>query len=287
MSNRDSRKNNTDTIYSTLTNQFFIIAGPCVIENYDICAEVCEKLKKLSEKEGFYYIFKSSYDKANRLSLNSFRGPGITQGLKILEKIKSEFGVPVLTDVHETNQIEETADIVDIIQIPAFLCRQTDLVVKSAKTGKIINIKKGQFMAPEDMKYIVEKVKNSGNNKIILTERGTSFGYHNLVVDFRSILIMKSFCELVIYDATHSLQYPGGAGGKSAGARFAIEPLLYASLPVGINGLFMEIHPNPPRAMSDSATQINLNDIQRILRNVKILLTVRKKLKMIYNTPRE
>ncbi len=268
-----------NALYDTLKKQFFIIAGPCVIENYDVCATVCDKLKKVSYLYNFCYIFKASYDKANRLSIASFRGKGIDEGLKILEKIKSDFNVPILTDVHESEQINKVAKVVDIIQIPAFLCRQTDLVVNSARTNKIINIKKGQFMAPEDMKYLVEKVNTTNNNKIILTERGYSFGYRNLVVDFRSILIMKSFCELVIYDATHSLQYPGGSNGKSAGARFAIEPLMYAAIPVGVDGLFMEVHPNPQKALSDSATQLPLDDAERIFNNIRTLLKVKSKLK--------
>lgn len=264
--------------YEKLKSQFFIIAGPCVIENYDVCAKVCGKIKELCNKYDFLYIFKSSFDKANRLSINSYRGPNLEEGLKLLEKIKKQFEVPVLTDVHEVNQVQYLRDIVDIIQIPAFLCRQTDLVVESAKTGKIVNIKKGQFMAPDDMRHIVEKAESVRNRKVILTERGYSFGYHNLVVDFRSILIMKEFCELIVYDATHSLQYPGGGGGKSGGARFAIEPLMYASIPVGINGLFMEVHSDPTNALSDAATQIKLSECERIFKNIDILLNSCKKI---------
>jgi 2-dehydro-3-deoxyphosphooctonate aldolase (KDO 8-P synthase) len=261
----------SEVLYETLKSHFFIIAGPCVIESYDICAEVCEHLKEICSKEGFFYIFKSSYDKANRLSLESYRGPSFQEGLNILTKIKSRFNVPILTDVHLPSQVEDVAKVVDILQIPAFLCRQTDLVVESAKTGKVINIKKGQFMAPEDMQYIVDKAKKNGNTKVILTERGYTFGYNNLVVDFRSILIMKKFCDVVVYDATHSVQYPGGEKGRSGGARFAIEPLLYASIPTMPNGIFMEVHPNPPAASSDSATQLCLKDMARILHNLKIL----------------
>ncbi len=267
-----------NSLYEKLKKEFFIIAGPCVIESYEICEEVCEKIKGLCDKYGFLYVFKSSFDKANRLSVNSFRGHGIENGLKFLEKIKRQFEVPILTDVHEVNQIKYLGDVIDIVQIPAFLCRQTDLVVESAKTGKIVNVKKGQFMAPDDMRYIIDKVKSVGNQKVILTERGYSFGYHNLVVDFRAILIMKEFCELVIYDATHSLQYPGGSGGKSGGARFAIEPLMYASIPVGVDGLFMEVHPDPENALSDASTQIKLSDCERILKNIGVLLNTRKKI---------
>lgn len=275
MINKDTTK--SDSFYEKLKEQFFIIAGPCVIENFDVCATVCETIKKLSIKHNFEYIFKSSFDKANRLSYNSYRGPGIEKGVQVLEKIRREFDVPVLTDIHEPGQIFFVEKVVDILQIPAFLCRQTDLVIESAKTQKIINIKKGQFMAPDDMKYIVEKAKSVNNNKIILTERGFSFGYHNLVVDFRSILIMKEFCDVVVYDATHSVQYPGGGGGKSGGARFATEPLMYAAIPVGVNGIFMEVHPDPPSALSDGATQIKLYDCPRIFYNLSLLREAYKK----------
>lgn len=267
----------SNSLYKKLKEQFFIVGGPCVIEDYNVCAKVCEEMKKLCDGYNFLYIFKSSFDKANRLSVGSYRGPGLEEGLRILEKIKRQFEVLLLTDIHEINQIFYIDSVVDIIQIPAFLCRQTDLVVNAAKTGKVINIKKGQFMAPEDMKYIVDKAKSVGNDKVILTERGFAFGYHNLVVDFRAIIAMKEFCEVVVYDATHSLQYPGGASGKSGGARFAIEPLMYASIPVGVDGIFMEVHPDPTNALSDGATQIKLSECERIFKNIYALLTASKK----------
>lgn len=245
-----------------------LLSGPCVIESEDLCFRIAEKMKEVSEKLGFKYIFKASFDKANRTSVESFRGPGLNKGLEILNKIKNEFNVPVVTDVHETGQVNELAEVVDVIQIPAFLCRQTDLLVATGKTDRVVNIKKGQFLAPEDMLYAVNKVKSTGNNKIYLTERGTTFGYHNLVVDFRSLPIMRPFGGL-IFDITHSVQKPGGLNGKSGGNREFTSYLARAAAAVGVDGFFMETHPNPEIALSDGPNMIYLDKAQEFLKPIK------------------
>jgi 2-dehydro-3-deoxyphosphooctonate aldolase (KDO 8-P synthase) len=246
-----------------------IIAGPCVIENEKVVFQVAEELKRLSEiYPEFSFVFKSSFDKANRSSIRSYRGPGLERGLKILQKVKEELGLRITTDVHETWQVEPVAQIVDIIQIPAFLSRQTDLLVKSAQTGKPVNVKKGQFLAPWDAKNIVEKLKHAGAVDYYITERGTSFGYNNLVVDFRSLVIMSEFTK-VIFDATHSVQLPGGRGDRSSGQREFVLPLIRAAVAVGCNGIFMETHPDPNSALSDGPNMLPLNSLQMVIETVQ------------------
>lgn len=251
--------------------KFTVIAGPCVIENEKVCMETAEVIKKLDEEyPDVRFVFKSSFDKANRSSVHSFRGRGIEYGLKILEKIKKEFDLPVLTDIHESDQAKIVAEIVDILQIPAFLCRQTDLILSAAQTGKEVNVKKGQFLAPWDTKNIVEKLKFGGAKRFYLTERGVSFGYNNLVVDFRSLPIMREFAP-VIFDATHSVQLPGGKGSASGGQREFVYPLAKAAVSVGVDGLFFETHPDPEKALSDGPNQIPLKDFPKMIRKLLYL----------------
>ncbi len=246
----------------------FVIAGPCVIEDAAVMDDIVSTLKAYSEELNFNLIFKASYDKANRTSVDSFRGPGIDKGLKILSNIKAKYGVPILSDVHSTKEAEIAGGVLDVIQIPAFLCRQTDIILEAAKTGKVINVKKGQFMAPWDTKFIVEKIASAENYKVILTERGVSFGYNNLVVDFRSIPVMKETGALVVFDATHSVQLPGGGGAVSSGNREYVMPLARAAAAAGVDGLFFEVHPNPPRALSDSANSVYLSSFKDNLKNI-------------------
>ena len=245
--------------------RFFLIAGPCVIENEKITLEIAEFLKDETYKRDITFIFKSSYKKANRSSIDSFSGLGIAEGLRILQKVKEKFELPILTDVHETIEIKQVSEVADIIQIPAFLCRQTDLIIEVAETGKIINLKKGQFLAAEDMESVAEKVTSTGNKQILLTERGTSFGYHNLVVDFRSFVIMKKLDYPVVYDVTHSLQQP--SLGKITGGTPEYAPMMAkAALATGkVDGLFIETHPNPKDALSDATTMLQLNYVQDLL----------------------
>ena len=252
--------------------EFFLIAGPCAIESEKLCLSVAENLAKLCSKHKLPFIFKSSYCKANRLSEKSYRGPGIDKGLKILAKVKKEIGVPILTDVHETVEIKPAAQVADILQIPAFLCRQTALIQQAAATGRWVNIKKGQFLAPEDMKLLAEK---AGTKKIILTERGTTFGYRNLVVDFRSLLIMKKTGRPVVFDATHSLQLPGAGGTISGGQPEYSIPMAVAAATLGINGIFVETHPHPKEALSDSGAMLPLSQMLELIESV---LNVRKRL---------
>jgi len=243
-----------------------IIAGPCVIESEDIVFEIVEVISAFSKKfNGHSFVFKASFDKANRSSIYSYRGPGLEKGLEILSEVKSRFSLPVLTDIHESWQAEPVGEVVDVIQIPAFLCRQTDLLVAAAKTGKPVNVKKGQFMAPWDMGNVVEKLKESGASEIMLTERGTTFGYNNLVVDFRGIPIMKSFGVPVIFDATHSVQKPGGLGKASGGDREFVPFLSKAAIAVGVDGLFFEVHPSPEKALSDGPNMIPLKQFPAFL----------------------
>ena len=246
-----------------------LIGGPCVAESPEICLEIATYLKALCTEMGLGYIFKASYDKANRSSGSSFRGPGVEGGLKILERIKSELNVPVLTDVHETGEVNRAAAIADILQIPAFLCRQTDLLLACAATGKPVNVKKGQFMAPEDMRGAVEKIRAAGNDKVMLTERGSSFGYHNLVVDMRGLVTMRALGVPVIFDATHSVQLPGGLGNASGGQREFIRPLARAAAAIGIDGLFAEVHPDPSKALSDGPNSLDFEGIRTVLKEVK------------------
>ncbi len=243
----------------------FLIAGPCVIESEEICFKVADRLKELSEKYDLPVIFKSSYAKANRLSADSFAGRGIEYGLTILQKVGHKFNLPLLTDVHETIEIPPAAQVVDILQIPAFLCRQTELVRQAAATGKWINIKKGQFLAPEDMEKIAAKAKSG---KVMLTERGSSFGYHNLVVDFRSLLIMKKFGYPIVFDATHSLQLPSGGGHVSTGQPEFVIPFARAAVAVGIDGLFVETHPEPAKALSDSGAMLPLSNLETLIQEI-------------------
>jgi len=257
-----------EKIKSGGSRSLFLIGGPCVIESEDHAVFLAKSIKETCHKLGIPFIFKASYDKANRSSLASYRGPGFSDGLQILENIKKTLGIPVLSDVHETAQIERAAQALDVLQIPAFLCRQTDLIVEAARTGKPINIKKGQFLAPHDMKNIVDKIMNQGNTGIILTERGTSFGYNNLVFDVRSIPILKRLGFPVVIDASHSVQKPGGQGDFSGGEAEFIPHVAAAGIAAGANGVFLEIHDNPSKALSDSLNSYNFNNLHNLLRTL-------------------
>lgn len=248
---------------------FFLIAGPCVMESRDLLDRVAGEMKDICAELNIPYVFKSSFDKANRSSIHSYRGPGLEEGIKNLEFIKKKYNVPVLTDVHETAHIEPLKDVIDIYQIPAFLCRQTDLIEAAARTGKWVNVKKGQFLAPSDCRHIYEKVKECGSEKCLVTERGSSFGYNNLVFDLRVIPILHSMDIPIIYDGTHSAQLPGGAGNITGGQREFIPDLMTGAVSLGVEGLFMEVHPDPPSAKSDSTTQYYLNKAKTLLSNLK------------------
>ncbi len=248
--------------------KLFVIAGPCVIETEDIVFKTAKTLKEVSDELNIPIVFKSSYDKANRSSINSYRGPGIIKGLEILKKVKEQFSLPILSDVHSVEEINIVKDVLDVIQIPAFLCRQTDLLVEAGKTGKPVNVKKGQFLAPWDVKNIIEKIQSTGNRDILITERGTTFGYNNLVVDFRSLPIIRSMGVPVIFDATHSVQLPGGAGTCSAGQREFIPYLTRAAVACGVDGLFFEVHPTPDSALCDGPNMIKLSDFKLLLENL-------------------
>ena len=250
-----------------------LMAGPCVLESGELAWEIAREMKAITARLGISYVFKASFDKANRTSLNSFRGPGAEKGLRILGRLREEVGVPVVSDIHEPAQAEMAADYLDILQIPAFLCRQTDLLVAAARTGKVVNVKKGQFVSPWDMEYAVNKLRGAGTERILLTERGASFGYNNLVVDMRSLPVMRSFGYPVIYDATHSVQLPGGAGGSSGGQREFIPALSRAAMAVGIDGLFIEVHPDPSKALCDGPNSLPLAEVESLL---KQLLAVRQ-----------
>ncbi len=252
-----------------LNGPFFLIAGPCVIEKESVTLEVARFLKQTKEVLDIPVVFKSSYDKANRTSLKSFRGPGIEKGLEIIQKVKDETDLPVLSDVHEVKEIEKASQVLDVLQIPAFLCRQTDLLLAAAQTGLPINIKKGQFLAPWDLAHAVQKVTSLGNRAILLTERGASFGYNNLVVDMRSIPIMKQLGFPVVFDATHSVQLPGGKGSRSGGQREFIGPLAKAAVAAGADGVFMEVHPTPDQALCDGPNSIPLNEFRPLLIQLK------------------
>ena len=263
----------------SITNEspLFFIAGPCVLEDDVMALEVASELRSIAEDFNIFIIFKASYDKANRTSVNSYRGPGIERGIEVLAKIKAETGLPVLSDIHSPDEVNKVKDVLDVLQIPAFLCRQTDLLLSAAVSGKAINIKKGQFLSPWDMKNAVEKISHTGNNNIMVTERGTMLGYNNLVVDMRSIPVMKSFGYPVIFDATHSVQLPGGAGTASGGQREYIRPLSMAAVAAGSNGVFMEVHPDPDKALSDGATQIPLKEVRTLIQNLSRLANFVKK----------
>jgi 2-dehydro-3-deoxyphosphooctonate aldolase (KDO 8-P synthase) len=240
------------------------IAGPCVVESEEMVVELAVRLREITDHHGVPLIFKSSFDKANRSSLSSFRGPGLEDGLAALTRVKETAGVPVLTDVHEPAQAERAAEVADVLQVPAFMCRQTDLLVACGRTGAAVNIKKGQFMAPEDMANAVEKVRSSGSDRVTVTERGSSFGYHNLVVDMRSLPIIRRFAP-VVFDATHSLQLPGGLGNATGGAREFHPYLARAAAGAGVDGFFVEVHPNPPEALSDATTQLEVDEFDRLV----------------------
>jgi 2-dehydro-3-deoxyphosphooctonate aldolase (KDO 8-P synthase) len=251
-----------------LQKDFFLIAGPCVIESRDHVLFMARELKKVTADCGIAFIFKASFDKANRSSIQSFRGSGMDEGLKILGEARREVGVPVLTDIHEAGQAESVGKIVDVLQIPAFLCRQTDLIVAAAKTGRIVNVKKGQFLAPWEMKNVVDKAREAGSQRFMLTERGASFGYNNLVVDFRSFPIMRGFGCPVIFDVTHSLQLPGGQGQSSGGQPQYIPHLARAGVAAGLDGLFMEVHDNPAKALSDGPNALDLALLKPLLQQL-------------------
>src|SRR3989338_913474 len=250
-----------------------LIAGPCVIESEKLCLDIAKAILDITSRLKIPYIFKSSFDKANRLSINSYRGPGIKKGLDILFKVKQKLKVPVLSDIHCSKDIALAAKVLDVIQIPAFLCRQTDIVVMAAKAGKVVNIKKGQFLAPWDMLAIIKKAESTGNKSIIITERGVSFGYNNLVTDFRSLKILRSLGYPVIYDATHSVQLPGGKGSSSGGQREFVAGLSRAAVAFGCDGLFLEVHPDPDKAPCDGPNMINLKELERLLIQVKEIQT--------------
>lgn len=249
-------------------NKLIVIAGPCVIESEKMVLAIAQYLKNELSKFPIQLIFKASFDKANRTSLQSYRGPGIRKGLQILAKVKKETNLPILTDIHCCQQVDKINQVADIIQIPAFLSRQTDLIIAAAKTKKIINIKKGQFIAPENIKQILKKIESTGNKKILITERGACFGYNNLVVDFRAFPIMKKFGYPVIFDATHSLQKPSAASGISGGDRQFVKPLSLAAAAAGVDGFFWEVHPNPKKARSDSYTSYKLKELKKLIEKI-------------------
>ena len=251
--------------------KLLLLAGPCVAESLEVCSEVASEAKAICAELGINYVFKASFDKANRTSINAFRGPGLEAGLAMLAEVKEKYGVPVVTDVHEPQQCAPVSEVADILQIPAFLCRQTDLLLAAAKTGRPVNVKKGQFLAPEDMAAVVKKLESTGNERIMLTDRGTSFGYHNLVVDMRGLAIMRNLGCPVCFDATHSVQLPGGNGTSSGGTREFVPPLARAAAAVGIDVLFMEVHPHPEKALSDGANSLALKDLRQLLASVKAI----------------
>ncbi|MCK4859700.1 MAG: 3-deoxy-8-phosphooctulonate synthase [Candidatus Omnitrophica bacterium] len=250
-------------------NPLVLIAGPCVIEKKRDCLQTAERIKEICQKNDISFVFKSSYDKANRSSINSYRGPGIKQGIEILSEIKQKLDIPILSDVHSVAQISYAKEVLDIIQIPALLCRQTDLLLAAGKTGKAVNIKKGQFLSPYDVLNIIKKIESSGNENILITERGTSFGYHNLVSDLRSLPIMREFTYPVIYDATHSVQLPGMQGESSGGERRFVSGLARAGVAMGCDGLFLEVHPQPDQALCDALNMIDFVELKKLLPIVK------------------
>lgn len=252
----------------------FLIAGPCVIENEKLVIETAAAIAEIANDLRIPYIFKASYDKANRTSISSFRGLGITEGLKILKKINRELHIPILTDIHEVQDVSQVAEIVDVLQIPAFLCRQTDLLCAAAKSGRVVNVKKGQFLSPWDMANVVNKLQEAGTRKIFLTERGASFGYQNLVVDMRSLPVMRNLGYPVVFDATHSVQLPGGGGTVSSGQREFVAPLARAAAAAGCDGFFMEVHPRPEEALSDGPNMIRLSELRSFLKQLQTIWQV-------------
>ena len=267
--------------YGFKDDRLTLLAGPCAIESYDTCAEVVEELKEITDELGINYVFKSSFDKANRSSISSDRGSGMEAGLEVLRQIKENYHVPIVTDVHESYQCAPVAEVADVLQIPAFLSRQTDLLLAAAKTGRVVNIKKAQFMAPEDIQSAVNKVA-SQNEHILVTERGTMFGYHQLVVDMTSLIQMRQTDYPVIFDATHSVQIPSGYGNHSGGNRDYVFPLLRAALSIGIDGIFAEVHPNPPKAISDQDSQLYLSKARPILEEANRLFHQHLENKAVY-----
>ena len=245
-----------------------LFSGPCAAESLELCLEIGEQVKAICNQLDIEYVFKASFDKANRTSVNSYRGLGMEKGLKLLSEVKSKLGVPIVTDIHESYQAAEVAEVADVLQIPAFLCRQTDLLIAAAETGKMVKVKRGQFMAPEDMKYAVDKVRDSGNPNVCLTERGVSFGYHNLVVDMRALPTMRQYAP-VVFDTTHSVQQPGGQGGTSGGQREFAPYLARAAAAVGVDGFFIETHPNPSKALSDGPNMVPLSEMEDFLKMLK------------------
>ncbi len=260
----------SDTLYNKLTknDNFFLLAGPCVVEDRDICFSIAEKIKKITEELSVPYVFKASYRKANRSRIDSFSGIGDEKALQILDDIKKEFDIPVITDIHSAQEASWAAEVADILQIPAFLCRQTDILVEAAKTGRIVNIKKGQFLAPSSMQFVARKVVDSNNNFVMLTDRGTMFGYGDLIVDYRGLVEMQQFGFPVVLDITHSLQQPNQDSGVSGGRPDMIETIARAGIAVGVNGLFVETHPNPAKAKSDGANMLNLDLLYNLLKKL-------------------
>lgn len=250
-------------------NPFFLIAGPCVIESEDHCMQMATRLQAITSSLGIPFVFKASYDKANRTSVRSYRGPGLDEGLRILSRVREELGLLVLSDVHQVSQVAPAARVLDILQIPAFLCRQTDLIAAAAGTGKVVNIKKGQFLAPEDIRHVLEKAESTGNSRLMVTERGITFGYNNLVVDFKGLTTMRRFGFPIVFDATHSVQLPGGADGSSSGEREFIPDLARAAVAVGTDGLFLEVHENPDQALSDGPNALQIDLLEGLLRVLK------------------
>lgn len=255
--------------FQELKDNLFLIAGPCVIENEDILVKTAETIQDISKKLDMPFIFKTSYDKANRTSIGSYRGPGLIKGLKILSNLKNKLGIKILTDVHTPADIEKVAEAVDIIQIPAFLCRQTDMLLSAGKTGKPVNVKKGQFLSPHSVRFIIEKLEHAGCHSILITERGTSFGHGHLVVDFSGIPVMKKFGYPVVYDATHSVQKPSTGESQTGGNRNVITDLLYAAVSAGVGGIFMEVHPQPEKALSDRDSQFPLDQLEKVMHKAK------------------
>lgn len=263
-----TQANITDTLAIGDQLPLALIGGPCVIESEDFTLKMADEIKQVCDRLSIPFIFKSSFDKANRTSINSYRGHTIDEGLAILQKVKEKIGVPVLTDIHESNQAAIAAEVVDVLQIPAFLCRQTDLLIAAAETGRAVNVKKGQFLAPWDMKNVVRKLETSGAKNILLTERGTSFGYNALVVDYRSLPQMRALGHPIVFDATHSVQMPGGQGDKSGGQRHFVPTLARAAAAVGMDALFMEIHEDPDQAPSDGPNMIPLSELEAVLKPI-------------------
>jgi 2-dehydro-3-deoxyphosphooctonate aldolase (KDO 8-P synthase) len=266
-----ARDSSADSLWKTLSRKrgpLFLIAGPCVIENSRHPGQVAARLREVTGELGIPLVFKASFDKANRSSMGSYRGPGMERGLEILADVRRRLGVPILTDVHDVSQVEPAAEVADVLQIPAFLCRQTDLVLEAARSGRIVNVKKGQFMAPWDMRGVLEKAASTGNRKLLVTERGFSFGYNNLVVDMRSFPVLRSFGFPVVFDVTHSVQRPGGLGDRSGGDAHFIDTLGPAGVAAGVDGVFMEVHENPARALSDGPNAYRLGRVRSLLKRL-------------------